>query len=121
MDAESIEVHEEQEKKVTLSYLTYTFGVGLTSIALVVYWGVTGFSFLISIALGGLIQVFFRTTKRMWSNKLNPNIQDSRNPLLVGIIETLPTAKVFMSLYLTMVAVSSLWYGVGLFFGWLFS
>jgi hypothetical protein len=121
MDAESIEVTEEQEKKVTLPYLAYTFGVGLASIALVIYWGVIGFSFIISIAVGGLIQVLFRTTKRMWSNHLNPNMQGSRNPLILGIIETLPTFKVFVSLYLIMVAVSSLWYGVGLFFGWIFS
>jgi hypothetical protein len=123
MDAENIETSEEIEKKVSIPYLAYTFGVGIASIALITYWGFTGFSFFISIALGGLIQVLFRTTKRMWSNYLNPEIQssdNSRNPLVLGIIDTLPSVKVFASLYAVMVVVSALWYGVGMFFGWLF-
>jgi len=123
MDAESIEKTEEIEKKVTLPYLAYTFCIGIASIALIIYWGFTEFSFFISIALGGLIQVLFRTTKRTWSNYLNPELRGSnklRNPIVLGIIETLPTFKVFGSLYAVMVVVSAFWYAVGMFFNWLF-
>jgi len=124
MVAESIEQTEEVEKKVTLPYLTYTFGIGVASIALIIYWGITEFSFFISIAIGGLIQVLFRTTKKMWSNYLNPELLDShklRNPVVLGFIETLPSFKVFGFLYAVMVVVSAFWYAVGMFFNWLFS
>jgi len=123
MDAESIEPTKDIEKRVTLTYLIYTFGIGIASIVLIIYWGFTGYSFFISLVIGGLIQVLFRTTKRMWSNYLNPELQDSielRNPMISGVIETLPSFKVFGSLYAVMVVVSAFWYAVGMFLNWLF-
>jgi uncharacterized membrane protein YjjP (DUF1212 family) len=122
MDAENIESSEQLEKKTSPMYLLYVFLVGIASIAVVVYWGFTGFSFLISIAVGGLIQVVFRTTKRMWSNSLNPApeaTEKNQNPFILGISETFSTVKIFASLYAVMVVVSGFWYGIGMLFGWL--
>lgn len=66
MDAQNqIEVQDQAEKKTSLPYLVYVFGIGLASMALMIYWGYIGYSFLVSVAVGGLIQVIFRTTKRM--------------------------------------------------------
>jgi hypothetical protein len=118
MDAESVATTEKIEKKVTLPYLTYTFGIGLASIALIIYWGFTEFSFFISITLGGLIQGISRTIKRMWSNNLNPDLQDlnhSKNSVALSS----SSFKVFGSLYAVMVVVSALWYSVGMFFNWI--
>ena len=65
MDIENIEGTEEIETKVTLPYLTYAVGIATASIALISYWGFTEYSFFISITSGGLIQVLFRTTKKI--------------------------------------------------------
>lgn len=119
MDAESIETTEEIEKKVTLPYLTYTFVIGIASVALIIYWGFTEFSFFISIALGGLFQGLFRTIKRMWSNNLNSELKDS-NKSVNPIALSFSTLKVFGSLYAVMVVVSAFWYAVGMFLSWLF-
>lgn len=125
MDAESqIEAQDQTEKKTSLPYLFYVFGIGLASIALMIYWGYVGYSFLISVAIGGAIQVLFRTTKIMWSNSLNPQYNkthNTKNIIVQGIVETLPTVKVFTFLYGAMILVSSLWYGIGRLFGWFLS
>ena len=108
----------------SLAYLIYVFGVGLASVALLIYWGYTSYSLFISILIGGAIQVIFRTTKRMWANAENPpSLEENviKNPILHGFVETLPTFKVFASLYAIMIFVSLFWYGVGKLFGWLFS
>ena len=103
-------------------YLVYTFGFGLSLIAFLVYAGVRELPFILTIAVGGVVQVFFRVTKRAWLNALNPdkiaNKQSSH--LAAGIIDTIPTIKTFVILYVVMVAVSALWYGVGSFLGWVF-
>ena len=122
MYAEDIETKEQQEKKTSFPYLLYVFGIGVASIILLAYWGYTGFSFYISVVIGGFIQVLFRTTKRMWSNSLNYELQkssNSKNPFMQSIIETLPAIQVFASLFAIMVVVSSLWYGLGMLIYWL--
>lgn len=119
MDAENIEVSEQSDKRVTLPYLVYVFGVGIASIVLLIYWGVTGFSFPLAILIGGLIQLIFRVSKRMWSNILNPQPGsiDSKKVFLNATVEIMPTAKVFLFIYFVMIIVSAFWYSVG----WLFS
>lgn len=112
----------EQSKNMSVPYLVFTFGVGISLIACLAYAGVQRYSFLFSILIGGVAQVLFRVSKRMWLNSLNPGIYTSKNKnlLVTGIIETMPTVKVFSFLYLAMVAVSALWYGMGIFFALVF-
>ena len=111
-----------QSKNMSAPYLVITFGAGIFLVSCLIYAGVKGYSFLLSILLGGIAQVLFRVSKRMWLNSLNPVINTSRNKnlLVTGIIETMPTVKVFGLLYLAMIAVSALWYGIGMFFAWVF-
>lgn len=112
----------EDTNKMSVPYLVFTFGFGLSLIVCLVYAGLQGVPFILTIAVGGVAQVLFRVTKRAWRNALNPakNTSKHSSHLAAGIIETIPTIKVFAMLYVTMVAVSALWYGIGSFFGWLF-
>ena len=122
-----MEIEQQQEtqgntNKMSVPYLVYTFGLGLSLIACLVYAGVQELPFILAIALGGIAQVFFRVTKRAWLNALNPEKNTSKHSshLAAVIIETIPTIKIFALLYVVMVAVSALWYGIGRFFGWMF-
>ena len=112
----------EEANKISIPYLIFTFGIGLSLIACLIYAGVQGLSFILSIIAGGFAQVFFRVSKRVWLNALNPDKNTSKHSshLAAGIINTIPTVQVFAMLYMVMVAVSALWYGVGSFFDWVF-
>ena len=112
----------DRTNKISVPYLLYTFGFGLSLIACLVYAGVHGLPFILTIAAGGIAQVFFRVTKRAWLNSLNPDkiTNQHSSHLAEGIINTIPTVKIFFLLYVVMMAVSALWYGIGNFFGWVF-
>ncbi|TDF41523.1 hypothetical protein EYS14_01305 [Alteromonadaceae bacterium M269] len=103
-------------------FLVFTFGVGFLIIACLVYLGTYGFNFWLSILIGGVAQVFFRVIKRIWANAINDSVYSSNNSnsLVQGGIDTLPTFKIFALLYVAMVSVSALWYGIGAFLAWLF-
>ena len=110
-------------KNTSFPYLIYTFGFGLAIIFVLVYSGYNGYPFVISILIGALFQVIFRITKRMWSNNLNKDFDEvstSRNPLIAGFVETLPTFKIFFLIYVAMVFVSALWFGMGKAAAWFF-
>ncbi|MDT0630089.1 hypothetical protein [Alteromonas sp. W364] len=110
-------------KNTSIPYLIYTFGLGLLIIGVLIYLGYTNEPFLISISIGAVAQVLFRVTKRMWSNRLNrhrTDVMTPKNPMIQGIVDTLPTFKVFGLLYIAMLFVSALWFGIGRGVGWLF-
>lgn len=118
------ELPEETDKtnKMSAPYLVFTFGFGLSLIACLIYAGFRGLPFILTIAVGGVVQVFFRVTKRAWLNALNPNKTTNKysSHLAAGIINTIPTIKIFVILYVVMVAVSALWFGIGSLLGWVF-
>ena len=107
---------ENQEENLPVSplYLAYIFIIGFGLVAVFIYGGYVGWSLLYVSLVGALFQTLFRVGKQLWRSSFESNNETGSEQ--VGI-----TAKAIAIIYITMIFVTALWYGVGYLIAWLFA
>jgi len=105
----------ETQEPVSGAYLAYTFIAGIGLIVVLTYGGYASWPLFPTIAAGALAQSVFRVIKRMWKRSLS----SPGEPAQDLNISTAEATRYFVFLYVAMVLVSLLWYGIGWSIGWL--
>ena len=105
--------------ETSVSYLVFTFGIGLGIIGVLIYAGFNSWNIWLTLLLGAVVQLVFRVTKRVWRNSLSSS--DESSPDNSGTEWTKADVRNLLIAYPTMVVVCALWYGIGWGFDWIIS
>ena len=101
-----------ETQSLTLSYTAFSIVVGIGLVAALAYAGYTGLPLIPTILAGAAAQTVFRVSKRSWKNSLT-----TENTRSAGAESASnEPSKALLLVFVAMIAVSALWYGVG----WLF-
>ena len=113
------------EYATSIPYLIYILIVGISLFGLLIYLGFIGYKFWVTVLVGAAAQVIFRVSKKTWSNQLNKsslNEDNSQsNPVFLAILESLPTFSILALLYVSMLFITGLLYGIGSIIRYVFS
>src|SRR5688572_19534040 len=112
-----MEQESQSAREVSYSYLAYVFGVGISLIAVLVYAGYSSWPVLPTLAVGAGAQWFFRVTKRMWRRSMGRSTPADDEEQ----VATLQGAKYAALIYIMMLVVCGVWYGIGRGIAWLAS
>ena len=93
---------------IPISYLLFTFLVGIGLVVLIALAGYRAWPFVSTVLLGAAAQTVFRVTKRAWRNALQPAHASSENAISTRLALT-----AYLAIYVVMLVVAALWYGVG--------
>lgn len=98
---------EERTEEISVTYFAYVFIGGFGLVITFVLLGYKNANVFAVVLLGGAIQSFFRFSKQLWQNSLigdtaGEEAEDGRGAITNQLL-----------LYLSMCAVTLLWYGLG--------
>ena len=98
-----------ETQSLTASYTAFSLVVGIGLVAALTYAGYTGQPLIPTILVGAAAQTVFRIIKRSWKNSLT-----NLGPKDAGAEPASNEHyKALILVFVAMIAVSALWYGVG--------
>ncbi|MCF6274187.1 MAG: hypothetical protein L3J05_00285 [Robiginitomaculum sp.] len=103
----------DDEMEFSIPYFLYVFIVGLAVIGIIVYGGIKHWPFFPTVFVGATCSFVFRWVKKIWSNILTTGEQAT------SADSSKPTFKLIVVVCIAMVAIASLWYGVGWCASWI--
>ena len=109
---------EEMDQPLSVPYLVFVIVAGFGIVGMIATAGAMNWQLIPTLLIGAAAQTVFRIGKRTWSNALaSENVAegDEDRLLSAAFIKTLAL------IYAAMIAVSTLWYGVGWGANWLWN
>lgn len=103
---------DDEAQSLTASYRAFSIVVGIGLVAALTYAGYAGLPPIPTILVGAVAQTIFRVSKRSWKRSLT-NLE-TNDP--GASPKTTEDRKALILVFVAMIAVSALWYGVGWFF-----
>ena len=109
---------EETEQNIILpkSYLIVVNSISIILIIIFIFSGYNNWPFISTIMVGAVVKTIFRITKRAIKNK----IQKTNTTSSSEEISNIAAIKSYSLIYITMLFVTALWFGVGIVIGKIF-
>lgn len=98
-------------------YLAFAFVGAFGLVWIYAFAGMQGWSFVVTVLVGGTVQLVFRLAKNAWLNGLDRKHVDHET----GDQVTLDDLKMLMFAYAFMVIMVAFWYGVGWTSNWVWN